>query len=106
MPWLYTNSGWWTAVGFLGNLLFGSRFLFQWLASERKHQLVVPPYFWYISFWGSVLNLLYALHLDNAPLLCGVIILPFIYGRNIVLLKKREVEAPEEQYSSALPKAA
>jgi lipid-A-disaccharide synthase-like uncharacterized protein len=88
MPWLYASTWWWSAVGFAGNILFGSRFVLQWLASEKKRSLVVPGYFWHLSFWGSVLNLVYALHLDSAPLLVGVAALPFIYGRNLVLLKR------------------
>src|SRR5438105_9610294 len=82
MPWLYMPSLGWTIVGFLGNILFGSRFIFQWIASERQRQLIVPAYFWHLSFWGSVLNLFYAMHLDNAPLILGVFALPLIYGRN------------------------
>lgn len=87
-PWLYVSTYWWTILGFAGNLLFSSRFIFQWLESERKNRLVVPAYFWHISFWGSVLNLLYALHLDSAPIIVGVAALPFIYGRNLVLLRR------------------
>jgi lipid-A-disaccharide synthase-like uncharacterized protein len=90
LPWLYVSTWWWTAVGFAGNILFGSRFIFQWLESERKGKLVVPGYFWQLSFWGSVLNLVYAFHLDSAPLILGVAALPFIYGRNLVLLKRSE----------------
>ncbi len=86
LPWLYVSSWWWSGVGFAGNILFGSRFIFQWLESERKQCVVVPAHFWHLSFWGSVLNLFYALHLDSAPLLLGVAALPFIYGRNLVLL--------------------
>src|ERR1051325_838792 len=88
LPWVYVSSWWWSAIGFAGNIMFGSRFILQWLASEKKKSLVVPAYFWHLSFWGSVLNLLYALHLDSAPLLLGVAALPFIYGRNLVLLKR------------------
>ena len=88
LPWLYASTWWWSAVGFTGNIMFGSRFIFQWLESERKRTLVVPGYFWQLSFWGSVLNLFYALHLDSAPLLLGVAALPFIYGRNLVLLRR------------------
>src|SRR3954467_2241769 len=88
MPWLYASTWWWSALGFAGNILFGSRFILQWLASEKKGSLVVPAYFWQLSFWGSVLNLMYAFHLDSAPLLLGVAALPFIYGRNLVLLKR------------------
>src|SRR5262245_53966146 len=86
LPYLYTSSLWWTMFGLAGNLLFSSRFLFQWLASERRKQLFVPAHFWYLSFWGSVINLIYALHIDNAPIILGAVALPFIYGRNLVLL--------------------
>ena len=86
MPFLYTGSYLWTLIGFLGNLLFSSRFFFQWIASEKSKCVVVPPYFWYLSFWGSVINLIYALHIDNAPIFFGVVALPIIYGRNIFLL--------------------
>ena len=90
LPWLYNHSYWWTVLGFVGNALFSSRFLLQWLASEKKRELVVPAYFWYLSFWGSVLNVVYAFHIDNAPIIFGVIALPFIYGRNIVLLRRKK----------------
>lgn len=92
LPWLYVSSWWWSGIGFAGNILFGSRFIFQWLESERKHRLVVPTHFWHLSFWGSVLNLIYALHLDSAPLLLGVSALPFIYGRNLVLLRRSPMQ--------------
>ena len=91
MPWLYLNSYWWTAIGFGGNLLFSSRFLLQWLASEKRRMLFVPTYFWHLSFWGSVINLIYAFHIDNAPIIFGVIALPFVYGRNLVLLRRTPV---------------
>ncbi len=88
LPLLYRNSYIWTALGFFGNVLFSSRFILQWLSSERKGCLVVPAYFWHLSFWGSVINLVYALHIDNAPIIFGVIALPFIYGRNLILLRR------------------
>ena len=86
--WLYVDSYLWTVVGFAGAITFGSRFLLQWLKSEKEKTLVVPWYFWHLSFWGSTLNLLYALHLDKAPLIAGSIFLPFLYGRNLVLLHR------------------
>ena len=104
VPWLYASTWWWSAVGFAGNILFGSRFILQWIESERKNRLVVPAYFWHLSFWGSVLNLVYAMHLDSAPLLLGVVALPFIYGRNLVLL--RRTPAGEAHQETALPAEA
>lgn len=84
--WLYVESSVWTAVGFGGAIIFGSRFLLQWLQSEKEKRLVVPWYFWHLSFWGSCLNFLYFLHLDKAPLILGNCFLPVLYGRNLVLL--------------------
>lgn len=86
LPWLYTSSSLWTMVGFAGALIFGSRFVFQWIHSEKRKRLVVPSYFWHLSFWGSTFNFIYALHLDKAPLILGSCFLPFLYGRNLVLL--------------------
>jgi hypothetical protein len=54
------------------------------------------------------LNVIYAFHIDNAPIIFGVIALPFIYGRNLVLLgrtqKPHEVAAPQK--TSARPTLA
>ena len=87
-PWIYVESFVWTTIGLLGAAIFSSRFLLQWLQSEKEKRLVIPAYFWYLSFWGSVLNLIYALHIDKLPVILGCCFLPFLYGRNIVLLKR------------------
>jgi lipid-A-disaccharide synthase-like uncharacterized protein len=92
-PWLYVESRWWTFVGLLGNGVFSSRFLIQWLYSEKKKALHVPPIFWHLSFWGSVLSLLYALHIDKLPILLSFVFLPFLYGRNLALLKRGREDA-------------
>lgn len=47
--WLFQESIYWTCFGLLGNLLFGSRFVVQWLHSERHQRLIVPPVFWYLN---------------------------------------------------------
>ena len=48
-------------VGMLGQLLFTCRFVAQWVASEKKKESTVPVVFWYLSFSGGVLLLIYAL---------------------------------------------
>ncbi|HET7569316.1 MAG TPA: lipid-A-disaccharide synthase N-terminal domain-containing protein [Gammaproteobacteria bacterium] len=90
VPWLYANSVVWTAVGLLGNALFGSRFFIQWLSSERSKKLVVPPIFWHLSFWGSLISLVYALHIDKVPFILGYVFLPIIYGRNLIFLRRTQ----------------
>jgi lipid-A-disaccharide synthase-like uncharacterized protein len=88
VPWLYADSALWTTVGLLGAGIFSSRFLLQWLQSEKEKQLVVPAHFWHLSFWGSTLNLVYSLHIDKLPIILGCCFLPFLYGRNLILLKR------------------
>lgn len=85
LPWLYIDSQAWTVIGFLGTFTFGSRFVIQWWVSEKNKKIVIPVIFWYLSFIGSVLTLIYVLHLDKAPLIFGNFFLPFLYARNIII---------------------
>jgi lipid-A-disaccharide synthase-like uncharacterized protein len=88
LPWLYKDSLIWTVIGLAGAALFSSRFVIQWLYSERLKRLVVPPVFWQLSFWGSALQLMYGLHIDKLPIILSYAFLPFLYARNLWLLKK------------------
>lgn len=88
VPWLYHESKTWTAFGLIGNLLFSLRFIVQWLYSEKRKELVVPAVFWHLSFWGSVIALIYALHVDKLPIILGYLFLPLLYARNLVLLTR------------------
>lgn len=86
MGWFYADSMWWTAVGLLGNLMFSARFAVQWWVSEKHKRIIVPPLFWHLSFWGSIVSLIYGLHVDKLPIILGYVFLPFINGRNLILL--------------------
>ncbi len=68
--------------------MFGSRFFIQWLHSEKHKRVIVPPVFWHLSFWGSLICLTYALHLDKLPVILGYVFLPFLYARNLYFLRK------------------
>jgi lipid-A-disaccharide synthase-like uncharacterized protein len=59
---------------------------FLWVHSEKAKKVVVPAIFWHLSFWGSLMNLIYFVHVDRAPLIFANCFLPFIYGRNLYLL--------------------
>lgn len=50
----------WKVVGWAGNLVFTSRFLVQWHATEKSKRVVVPALFWWLSLTGSLLLLAYA----------------------------------------------
>ena len=84
--WFYADSNWWTMFGFIGGGLFSARFLIQWLTTEKHRRLIVPPAFWHCSFWGSVINTVYLLHVDKAPLILMNFFLPFLYLRNLIYL--------------------
>ena len=51
----------WKVIGWLGNVVFGSRFFVQWYATEKLKRVVVPTAFWWLSLAGSLLLLSYAL---------------------------------------------
>jgi lipid-A-disaccharide synthase-like uncharacterized protein len=77
----------WFVVGMIGQGIFGSRFLVQWLASERRKRSVIPLAFWYLSIVGSIVLLSYAIHRRDPVFIlgeCGGII---IYIRNLILLR-------------------
>jgi len=90
MPWLYVNSIWWTLLGFLAGFTFTGRFVLQWVHSEKAKKVLVPTMFWHLSFWGSVMNVIYLMHVDRAPLIFANCFLPFLYARNLYMLKKHQ----------------
>jgi lipid-A-disaccharide synthase-like uncharacterized protein len=79
----------WLAVGFLGQLLFTSRFLVQWIASERRRQSVVPTAFWWLSLGGAALLLAYALYRRDPVFILGQAFGFVVYTRNLVLIGRR-----------------
>jgi len=73
----------WYALGFVGQAFFFSRFLVQWLASERAGHSVFPVAFWYLSLIGGVTLLAYAVHLRDPVFILGQATGAFIYLRNL-----------------------
>jgi lipid-A-disaccharide synthase-like uncharacterized protein len=84
----------WFAFGLAGQLLFASRFLVQWLASERARRSVVPRQFWLLSLGGAILLLTYAIHRRDPIFILGQGGGLVIYVRNMVLIT-REKRATE-----------
>ena len=44
----------WLIIGFIGQTIFASRFLVQWVVSERASKSIIPNVFWWISLGGSM----------------------------------------------------
>ena len=77
-------------LGLLGQALFFSRFLVQWLASEKQGRSVVPRSFWYLSIGGGGLLLLYALWRKDPVIVLGQAVGLFVYVRNLMLIHRRQ----------------
>lgn len=87
MDWFHTPLHWYV-LGFAGQLVFGSRFFVQWLASERSGRVVIPTLFWYLSLTGGFLLLAYAIHKRDPVFAIGQFGGTFIYLRNLMLEQK------------------
>jgi lipid-A-disaccharide synthase-like uncharacterized protein len=78
----------WLVVGLVGQAAFFSRFLVQWIASERMGRSTVPTSFWYLSLTGSALLLGYAIHRQDPVFILGQSVGSVVYVRNLVLLSR------------------
>ncbi len=85
----------WLLVGFVGQIAFSMRFLVQWIATERARASVIPVSFWYLSIFGSVLLLGYAISIVAWPIILGQAPNVLIYSRNLYFIQKREPPPPE-----------
>ena len=75
-------------IGFLGQALFGSRFVVQWIASERARASVMPIVFWWLSLAGGATLLAYAIWREDPVFILGQGLGLIIYARNLVLIRK------------------
>jgi lipid-A-disaccharide synthase-like uncharacterized protein len=83
----------WLVVGFIGQAMFGARFLVQWIASERQRRSVIPIAFWHFSIAGSLIVLAYAIHRLDPVFILGQSVGSFIYARNLYLLHRERAQA-------------
>lgn len=79
-----TWSGW-KAVGWLGNATFSSRFIVQWIATEKHKQVVVPTLFWWLSLTGALLLLIYSVSRVDSVFIFAYLFSWIPYMRNLVI---------------------
>ena len=77
-------------IGFLGQGLFASRFIFQWIHSEKKGESSIPIIFWYLSIFGGLGLLTYAIFRKDPVIILGQLFGLFIYLRNLILIYRKE----------------
>lgn len=99
----WNDSIYWLALGLVGQAAFFSRFLVQWISSERAGRSIVPVHFWYLSLIGSSMLLIYAIHRKEPVFVLGQSVGAFVYVRNLVLLKKQGDRLSESTVSGGGP---
>ncbi len=79
----------WVLFGILGQILFGSRFIVQWLASERRKESTIPVAFWYLSLLGGLILFAYAFwYRQDIVFTIGQSAGVLIYVRNLMLIRR------------------
>jgi lipid-A-disaccharide synthase-like uncharacterized protein len=78
----------WAAFGVLAQLVFGARFVVQWIASEKAERSVIPVGFWYLSIAGGLMTLVYGFVRRDIVIILGQALSIFIYARNLMLIAK------------------
>lgn len=76
----------WIGVGLLGQLFFTSRFLVQWIVSERRRESVIPVAFWWFSLLGGITLLSYAIWRRDPVFILGQATGLIVYARNLSLI--------------------
>ena len=80
----------WVLFGFLGQLLFGLRFIVQWVASERRGETTIPVAFWYLSLLGGLILFFYAFwYRQDSVITIGQCSGIVVYIRNLMLIHRR-----------------
>ena len=76
-------------IGFFGQGIFASRFIVQWIYSEKKGKSIIPVQFWYLSIFGGIGLLVYAISRQDPVIIVGQLTGIFIYTRNLYLIYKK-----------------
>jgi lipid-A-disaccharide synthase-like uncharacterized protein len=71
--------------GTAGQIIFTSRFIYQWIYSENRKDSVLPLGFWIISTVGSLMIFSYSIPRMDPVLFAAHSLGFFIYARNILL---------------------
>ena len=75
----------WKVIGWIGNIVFFSRFVVQWWATEKMKEVVVPNSFWWLSLIGSLLLLAFAIKQQQSVFIFAYAFTWVPYIRNLVI---------------------
>lgn len=76
--------------GLLGQAVFMSRMVVQWIESERAKRSVIPIAFWYLSLIGSAMVLIYGFYKEDPVIIMGQLFGFIVYIRNLYLIRSHQ----------------
>ena len=91
-----TRFDFWLVFGIAAQLVFGARFVTQWLASEKAGRSVMPLSFWFLSIAGGLMTLVYGFIRREPVIIIGQGLSTFIYIRNLMLIFRASGKAGGE----------
>ncbi len=83
-------------LGFLPNILFGLRFLFQWIKSEKEGKSLVTPLFWQLSLLGNILLTLHGFIQIQYPICLVQSCNALISWRNLTLCHQKKSQVTKK----------
>jgi lipid-A-disaccharide synthase-like uncharacterized protein len=92
----------WLVFGCAGNAVFFTRFVWQWIASERRGESVIPVAFWYFSLAGGSMLTCYYFFRD-IWIVPGQAAGLLVYVRNLMLI--RHANHTQHLATAVLPSA-
>jgi len=75
-------------LGGIGQVIFATRFVYQWVYSEKRKESVLPIGFWLISLTGSSIIVVYAVFRHDPVILLGHGFGMIFYTRNLMIWVK------------------
>ena len=80
----------WVWVGYGGQAIFFSRWIVQWIVSEKAGRSEIPLAFWGLSITGGGITLVYAYVKAEPVLFLGQILALIMYTRNLMLVYREK----------------
>ncbi len=89
-------AAWLIALGIFGQMVYTSRFIYQWIHAEIKQESDLPWKFWIISLIGSSIIFTYGIFRNDPVLLAAHFFGGIIYIRNLTIIRKSNKISFEE----------
>lgn len=76
---------WLLYFGIGSQIIFPIRFIYQWLIAEKQKESTLPLGFWFLSLFGGIMTVVYAIFRKDPVLFIGNFGGLIMYSRNIIL---------------------